>query len=104
MVFFRYAVPDAPLSVSESITHVHLNKLLNELLSEVDQLEKAVEFDFLVLGELLRQSLINHLRDRNASVEATIEVEYVQRTPAPEPQDALLQDDWVAGIHIADKW
>lgn len=83
---------------------MHLNKLVNELLVESSQLEKAVEFDFLVLGELLRQPLSDHLRDHNASVEATIEVEYIERTPAPEPQDALLQDDWISGIQVSDKW
>jgi ribosome biogenesis protein YTM1 len=30
--------------------------------------------------------------------EAVIEIEYVERQPAPEPEDALAHDDWVAAV------
>lgn len=65
---------------------------------------KNVEFDFLVLGELLRLSLYEHLQERGVTLEATVDVEYVERTPAPQPQDSLLHDDWVSGVKTCDKW
>ncbi|KAF2893661.1 hypothetical protein ILUMI_12516 [Ignelater luminosus] len=99
-----YAVPDVPFSVPQNIDTSRLNKLLNELLRENAELLKPTEFDFLVLGQLLRVPLIEHLQEFNESIEATVEIEYVQRTPAPEPEDALLHDDWISGIQVADKW
>lgn len=65
---------------------------------------KDVDFDFLVLNEILRVPLLEHLKERSHSTEATIDVEYVLRTPAPEPQDSLLHDDWVSSVQAADKW
>lgn len=65
---------------------------------------KPKEFDFLVLGELLRVPLIEHLREHNISTELAVDIEYIERTPAPEPQDSLLHDDWVSGLHCVDKW
>lgn len=94
-----------PLSVPQAIDTKSLNELVNQLLRESnpDQL-KSVEFDFLAIGELLRVPLIEHLQERNVSTETTVEVEYIERTPAPEPKDSLLHDDWVCGIESSDKW
>lgn len=100
-----YAVPDVPLSVPQTIETKSLNDLVNQLLKESNSdFLKPKEFDFLVLGELLRVPLIEHLQERNVSTEVTVDVEYIERIPSPEPEDSLLHDDWVAGIHTADKW
>ncbi|XP_057668631.1 ribosome biogenesis protein WDR12 homolog [Diorhabda carinulata] len=100
-----YAVPDVPLSVPQAIDTSSLNALINQLLKEsnVDYL-KPIEFDFLAIGELLRVPLINHLQERNVSTETTIDIEYLERTPAPEPKNSLLHDDWICGIETLDKW
>lgn len=63
-----------------------------------------VEFDFLVLSEFLKHSLAKHLRDREVSFEDAIDVEYVERFPAPEPLDVLLHDDWVSAIQACGDW
>ncbi|KAF5284868.1 hypothetical protein FQR65_LT13384 [Abscondita terminalis] len=99
-----YAVPSVPFSVSHQIDSVQLNKLLNELLRESTDLIKPIEFDFLIEGQILRLSLIEHLKDFNISTESTVEVEYIERTAAPEPENALLHDDWVGDVQVADKW
>ncbi|XP_072397302.1 ribosome biogenesis protein WDR12 homolog [Diabrotica undecimpunctata] len=100
-----YAVPDLPLSVPQAINSNSLNELLNQLLKESNpDFLKPKDFDFLAIGELLRQPLIDHLQERNVSTETTVEVEYLERTPAPEPKDSLLHDDWVCGIETSDKW
>lgn len=65
---------------------------------------KSVEFDFLAEGELVRTSLGEHISERGVSPEGVITVEYVERLPAPQPQDCLLHDDWVSSVHVADKW
>ncbi|EFA03458.1 ribosome biogenesis protein WDR12 homolog [Tribolium castaneum] len=100
-----FAVPDVPLAVPGSIEHNSLNELINQLIKEnKSDFLKPKEFDFLVLGELLRVPLLEHLKEHNISTEIAIDVEYIERTPAPEPQDSLLHDDWVSGLHCVDKW
>lgn len=63
-----------------------------------------MEFDFLICGEFLRVPLIEHVHERSLSTEATIDVEYVEKHPAPEPQDCLMHDDWVSAVHGHEKW
>lgn len=58
-----------------------------------------IPFDFLVRGEFLKKSLSRHLKDLEISFEDVIDVEYVERFPAPEILDCLLHDDWVSAIH-----
>lgn len=94
-----------PFSVPSNIDRNSLNKLVNELLKESHQdILKDIDFDFLVLGELLRVPLLDLLKERGYSTEATVDVEYVLRTPAPQPEDSLLHDDWVSAVQVADKW
>jgi hypothetical protein len=62
------------------------------------------EFDFLVSGELLRAPLSEHLSERNVSVEEVVLIEYVERFPAPEPQDCLEHDDWVSATQSGGEW
>lgn len=99
----QYAVPDMPYSVAATITTDELNTLINTLIGETDDSTPA-EFDFLVKSEFLKQKLGDHLKERLISFEDTIEIEYVERFPAPEPQDCLLHDDWVSAVQTNDKW
>jgi len=100
-----FAVPDVPLAVPANINNKDLNELLNQLLKESNSdFLKPKEFDFLAVGELLRVSLAEHLQERSVSTEATVDVEYIDRTPAPEPEESILHDDWVSSVHSSDKW
>lgn len=67
-------------------------------------MDKPREFDFLVFGELLRLPLLEHLKEHNVSTEVTIDVEYLERTSAPEPENSVLHDDWIGTIKASDKW
>ncbi|KAI4465756.1 wd40 repeat protein 12 37 [Holotrichia oblita] len=101
----EYAVPDVPFTVPSNIDCKSLNKLINSLLKESNpEILKNIEFDFLVIGELLRVPLCNHLQEKGVSAEVTVDIEYIQRSPAPQPQDALQHDDWISSVHVADKW
>ena len=33
-----------------------------------------------------------------------IEIEYIERHPAPKPEDSLDHDDWVSCIHACKQW
>jgi ribosome biogenesis protein len=78
--------------------------LINTLLRETSDVGSDVEFDFLVKAEFLKVSLGKHLKERDVSFEDVIEIEYVERFPAPEPQDCLLHDDWVSAIQACGEW
>lgn len=72
--------------------------------SIVDDEFKKVEFDFLAAEQFIRTELGEHISSRGVSSEAVIDIEYVERLPAPEPQDCLLHDDWVASVHVCEGW
>lgn len=99
----QYAVSDIPYSIAATVSREELNTMINALLEEHGDL-KAVDFDFLVLGEFLKQPLGIHLKEREISFEDVVEIEYVERFPAPEPQDCLMHDDWVSAVQCRDNW
>jgi len=100
----QFAVPDNPISIQASVTTKELNNLLNTLLRENSDVGANIEFDFLIKSEFLKNSLGKHLKEREVSFEDVIEIEYVERFPAPEPQDVLLHDDWVSAIQANGDW
>lgn len=48
--------------------------------------------------------LIKHLQEHGISTETTVDIEYIERTQAPEPENSILHDDWVSGLQTSDKW
>ncbi|CAH2980881.1 unnamed protein product [Chilo suppressalis] len=101
----RYAVPDSPYAIQSNFQSTELNTLINALLKENNvSSQKSVEFDFLVCGELLCTSLSEHLQEKGASTEETLEIEYIERFPAPSPQDCLMHDDWVSAVQTNKNW
>lgn len=82
-----------------------MNELLNQLLKENNSdFFKSKSFEFLVVGKFLRLALIHHLQEHGISTEATVDIEYVEKTQAPEPENSILHDDWVCGLQTCDKW
>nr|XP_042903643.1 ribosome biogenesis protein WDR12 homolog [Parasteatoda tepidariorum] len=100
----EYAVPDNPFSVLDSVSVKELNQLINSLLKDGREDKTDEEFDFLLLGELVRSSLADHLVSKNATSEAVLEVEYFVKYPTPTPDDSLAHDDWVSGVNATKDW
>ncbi|KAK2149806.1 hypothetical protein LSH36_436g06051 [Paralvinella palmiformis] len=73
---------------------------MRDLLMYVPEASESqhVAFDFLVDGEFLRNSLQLHMESKGISTETVLNIEYVERHPAPEPEDSLVHDDWVAAV------
>lgn len=63
-----------------------------------------MEFDYLINAEFLRFSLYEHLLMKDISTESTIDIEYVERYPTPDPEDSLNHDDWVSAVHCHKEW
>ena len=99
----KYAVPDTTLSVPSNVDSDGLNKLVKKLLlessaSEQNEVEK-VQFDFILLDELVRGSLSDVLATReDVSFETVFEVLYIEKQRPPEPKKNVNHDDWVAGV------
>ena len=56
-----------------------------------------LSLDFLSLNELIRLPLDEHVKSKDESLlESIVEIEYVEKFPSPEPEDALMHDDWIA--------
>ncbi|XP_014294569.1 ribosome biogenesis protein WDR12 homolog [Halyomorpha halys] len=101
----QYAVSDTPFAVDSTITSDELNSLVNQLIKENStEIYKKIEFDFLAGDHFIRTDLGQHIASRGLSSETVIDVEYVERLPAPEPQDCLLHDDWVSAVHVCNNW
>lgn len=100
----QYAIADTPYAISANTTTQDLNILINTLLSESSPEDSAVNFEFLIRGEFLKQTIKQFLRERDISFEDFIDIEYIQRFPTPEPQDCLLHDDWVSAVQACDNW
>lgn len=101
---FRYAIPDTPYAIGANISTNELNTLVNTVLKENPAFVKEINFDFLVCGEFLRTSLLEHLTSHQVTTESTIDVEYLERVPAPKPHDCLTHDDWVAAARCLSSW
>lgn len=52
----------------------------------------------------MRLPLAEHLKLKDVNTEETIEIEYLERFPAPEPEDSLNHDDWVSAVHCCKEW
>ncbi|CAF4917526.1 unnamed protein product [Pieris macdunnoughi] len=101
----QYAIPDSPLAVQSNIQTAELSTLVNGLLTEsIQSHKKNIDFDFLIYGELLRTTVAEHLQEKGVSTEDTLEIEYIERFPAPSPQDCLMHDDWVAAVDTHGSW
>ncbi|XP_057375586.1 ribosome biogenesis protein WDR12 homolog [Daphnia carinata] len=101
----KYALPEAPFSIPCGIKADLLSVLVNNLLRETRETGwEEVEFDFLISGEFVRLPLVEHLKLKDINTEVTIDVEYIERFPAPEPEDSLNHDDWVSAAHCLEDW
>lgn len=102
----QYAIPDTPYAINSEVLSSDLNTLVKALIQEANTSLsiKSINFDFLLDGEILSTQLSEHIQEHGISTEDTIEVEYLERFPAPQPQDCLMHDDWVAAVHSHRNW
>ena len=97
-----YSVPNTPFSLPSSVKVEELSSLIKKLLQKEDE---VLLFDFLVNGEFLCVPLEQHVKDHSIPTESVVDIEYLERHPAPKPVDTLQHDDWVSclqakGQHI----
>ncbi|XP_070566027.1 ribosome biogenesis protein wdr12-like [Ptychodera flava] len=96
----QYSVADSPFSVPATVRVHDLSSLINKLLNAEKAKDEArnISFDFLIQGEFLRLPLGKHMEEKNISTETVVEIEYLEKQPAPKPVGSILHDDWVSSI------
>lgn len=105
----EYSVADTVYQLSGASTGSELNQLINTLLEESSDEWIPVEFDFVVEGTILRESLEEHLeevpgREDGVSSEKEVKIEYVRKEEAPKACNSLQHEDWVSCVDCNDTY
>ncbi|CAB4014274.1 ribosome biogenesis WDR12 homolog [Paramuricea clavata] len=95
-----YTVPPTPFSIPVSVSGEDLSSLINSFLQQENLLneDKQVDFDFLIAGQYITETLQQHTQD--VGTEDVVEIEYIEKQAAPWPEKMMLQNDWVSSIAV----
>ncbi|EDO48980.1 predicted protein, partial [Nematostella vectensis] len=93
----KYEIADTPFSLSANIGHGDLNDLINGLLG-AGNVGQSIQFDFLIDSQYLQDTIQKHMKAKEISAESVVEIEYLEKHPAPQPDNILVHDDWVSSV------
>ncbi|CAK0736467.1 hypothetical protein CVIRNUC_000750 [Coccomyxa viridis] len=89
-----YRVPPSTVAVPSQLHRYGLSQIINHLLA----LEPQRPFDFLLDGELVRESLEGFLLSHGISAEKVLEIEYIFSVEPAKPEQQHRHNDWVSAV------
>ena len=91
----EYQISEDKIIVPGSVNRLELSDLVNDMSS----VGKRIPYDFLIKGEFLRGSLVEHCNERGILSEKTVDVEYVIAMSEPDTADLTEPEkDWISGV------
>mmetsp|Transcript_15446 Transcript_15446/g.18899 ORF Transcript_15446/g.18899 Transcript_15446/m.18899 type:complete len:477 (+) Transcript_15446:56-1486(+) len=93
-----YHLSDTSYDLPSVFTPNLLNGTINELLKNERNIDKKLEFSFLIQNNYLNTSIKEHLNTYGISSESTIKIEYIEKTIEPTSKSDNKHPDWVSCI------
>ncbi|KAK9830819.1 hypothetical protein WJX74_008517 [Apatococcus lobatus] len=87
-------IPEAPLAIPAKTSRLGLSQVVNQLLA----LDRPRPFDFLLDGELVRQSLESLVLAHGVSTESVLNIEYILAVAPPKQSPPCQENDWVSAV------
>ncbi|CCF55846.1 hypothetical protein KAFR_0A04110 [Kazachstania africana CBS 2517] len=95
-------VQDTPMYVPIQLKRYGLSEIVNHLLNpDNDTNKKAIPFDFLIDGQMLRSSLDDYLVKNGLSSEVSLNIEYTRAILPPSYLTSFQNDDWISSIDVS---
>ncbi|XP_046846412.1 ribosome biogenesis protein WDR12 homolog [Xenia sp. Carnegie-2017] len=100
----KYVVPQTPFSIPVTANCSDLSSLINSLLHQENILyeDKQIEFDFLIGGRYVKETLEKHISAQDVETENIVEIEYIEKQASPWPEKMILQNDWISSVAVSD--
>ena len=90
----QYRVTEESIAIPTRLKRFGLSDIVNHLL----QLPKAIPFDFVLNGQLLRGSLGRSIAAQRLNTESVMELEYMPAMLTPEVETDFQAPDWIGAL------
>jgi ribosome biogenesis protein YTM1 len=94
----QYELSNSSILIPTKLRRNGLSEIINQLLD----LQTRIEFDFIIDGKFLKNSIKHYLDLNSLSTENVTRIEVVEATLPPTNEQKLIHDDWISSIHMKE--
>lgn len=101
----EYRLSENPISIPTNFTETSLSDLINQMLTEKNELSSpsSEKFEILINNELLRGTLKSHIMKNNISSEKNLVIHYCLALNKPKLANKTQIDDWISSISLLNQ-